>query len=192
MKLLAIGAFALASLAASGAAAQQSINHGPAITGVCVYNPEIAMGMSTAGQGLATRLRALTEEVRGELAPNQTWLQTEGQALQQGGQAADPDGSRARAWQQRARETQQLEQTRGAELEYTRRVQTGALVEALRPITIALYQEKGCGLLLDGSGVLAVNPAMDLTEEATRRLNSQLPQLPAFNRMPVPVQQQQQ
>lgn len=189
MKLLAIGAFALASLAASGAAAQQAINHGPAITGICVYNPEIAMGMSTAGQGLASRLRALTEEVRGELAPNQTWLQTEGQAIQQAGQSADAE--RARAWQQRARDTQQLEQVRGAELEYTRRVQTGALVEALRPIMIGLYQEKGCSLLLDGAGVLAVNPAMDLTEEATRRLNSQLPQLPAFNRMPIPVQQQQ-
>ncbi|KQW83669.1 OmpH family outer membrane protein [Brevundimonas sp. Root1279] len=194
MKLLAIGAFALASLAASAAAAQQAqpaVNHGPAINGVCVYTPSLAFAQSTAGQGMVNRLRELAVEVQGELAPSQTWLQSEYQALQSGGQASDPDGSRGRAWQQRARETQQTEEIRSNELEYTRRVQTNALTDAFRPIVIGLYQEKGCSLLLDGSSVLASNPAMDITQEAVTRMNRQMPALPAFNRMSVPVQQQQ-
>lgn len=194
MKLIAIGAFALASLVASNAAAQQAqpaVNHGPALTGVCVYAPSLALAQSTAGQSMMTRLRDLAVEVQGELQPYQANLQSEYQALQQGGQAADPDGSRGRAWQQRLRDTQQLEETRSNELEYTRRYQTNALTDAFRPIVIALYQEKGCSLLLDGSSVLASNPAMDITPEAVRRMNAQMPSLPAFNRMAVPVQQQQ-
>ena len=194
MKLIALGAFAVATLVAGAASAQTQpapLTHGPVVTGVCVYSPQVLLANSTSGQSLVAGLQRLGEEVRGELAPYGATLETEATALQQGGQAADPDGSRGRAWQQRLQEAQALEQTRSNELRYTERLQTQTIVNAARPIVAALYQEKGCSVLIDGNSVLAVNPQMDLTETAIQRLNQALPSLPQFSRSPVPAQPQQ-
>lgn len=193
MKLIALGAFAVATLAAGAASAQSApapLSHGPVVAGVCVYSPQVLLANSTSGQSLVAGLQRLGEEVRGELAPYASTLETEANALQQGGQAADPDGSRARAWQTRLQEAQTLEQTRSNELRYTERLQTQTIVNAARPIIAALYQEKGCSVLIDGGSVLAVNPQMDLTETAIQRLNQALPSLPQFSRSPVPAQAQ--
>ncbi|WP_292064556.1 OmpH family outer membrane protein [Brevundimonas sp. UBA7664] len=192
MKLFAIGAFVLASLAAGSAAAQSAAppaNPGPVIPGVCVFHNDRLLAQSTAGQSVQAGMQRLFTEVQGELTPYATSLQTEAQALQQGGQAADPDGSRARAFQARAQEAQQLEQRRQAELQYTQRQQIRAIATAADPILVAVYQERGCGLLLDRSTVYLQNPAMDITDVIIQRLNTSLPSL-SFNRLEVPAEQQ--
>jgi Skp family chaperone for outer membrane proteins len=192
MKLIALGAFALATLAAGAASAQTAtVNHGPALTGVCIYNPQRVLVTSAAGQGLQQGLQRLAEEVRGELAPYAANIQSEAQALQQGGQAADADGSRRRQWQQRLEEAQQLEQTREQELRYTEAMQTQVIGNAASPIISAVYQERNCSILLDRNSVFLGNPAMDLTDTILQRLNTALPSMPAFSRMPVPAQPQQ-
>ena len=190
MKLFAIGAFVLASLAAGSAAAQAQApaNPGPVLPGVCVFHNDRLLAQSTAGQSVQTGMQRLVTEVQGELAPYGASLQTEAQRLQTGGQAADPDGSAARAWQQRAQEAQQLEQTRQAELQYTQQMQIRAIAQAADPILVAVYQERGCGILISGEAVYEANPQMDITDMVIQRLNAQLPSL-SFNRMPVPVQQ---
>ncbi len=192
MKLFAIGAFALATLAAGSAAAQAQApaNPGPVIPGVCVFHNDRLLAQSTAGQSLQAGMQRLLSEVQGELTPYAASLQTEGQRLQQGGQAADPDGSGARAWQQRAQEAQQLEQRRQAELQYTQQMQIRAIGQAADPILVAVYQERGCGLLLDRSAVYIFNPAMDLTDIVIQRLNAALPSV-SFNRLEVPANLQQ-
>jgi Skp family chaperone for outer membrane proteins len=196
MKLIALGAFVFATLSAGAASAQAqaqqpNINHGAPITGMCVYNPQYVIGASTAGQSLVAGMQRLEQEVTGELAPFETSLQSEYQQLRQGGQAADPDGARAQAWQQRRQEGQALSAQRRDELRYTQMVQTDAILNAARPIVIELYQSKGCAILIDASSAIAFNPAMDLTQDALQRLNTQLPALPAFNRLPVPAELQQ-
>jgi outer membrane protein len=197
MKLLAIGAFALASFVATAApnvAAAQTAgpeNPGPVIPGVCVYFNQRLLAQSTVGQAVQTRMEQLAGEVQGELAPYGTAIQTEITALQQGGQAADPDGSRRAALQQRIQEAQTLEQTRQDELRYTLGEQRRLISAAVEPILVAVYQEKGCGILLDREGVFIMNPAMDVTDTVIQRLNTNLPTL-SFNRLPVPVQQGQQ
>ena len=193
MKLIAFGAFALASMVASAAAAQTpaNITHGAALTGVCIYDNEEVLARSTAGVSVQTRMQQLLTEVQGELAPYATSIQTELQALQQGGEAADPDQSRRRALQARAEEAQQLEQTRRGELQYTQGMQLQAIGQAVEPIVIALYQERGCSILLNRTAVYSANPAMDITPTVIQRLNAALPSL-SFNRMTPPVQPQQQ
>ena len=103
MKLLVIGAVALASLTATAAAAQTQgpANVGPAIPGVCVYFNQRLLAQSTAGLAVQARMEQLATETQGELAPYATTIETEIQSLQQGGQAADPDGARRTAVQQR-------------------------------------------------------------------------------------------
>lgn len=189
MKLFAIGAFALASLAAGSAAAQAQApaNPGPVIPGVCVFHNDRLLATSTAGQSVQTGMQRLITEVQGELQPYGAAIQTEGQQLQQGGAAADPQGTRRQALQQRIQEAQQLEQTRQQELQYTQQMQIRAIAQAADPILVAVYQERGCGLLLDRSAVYISNPAMDVTDVVIQRLNTALPSL-SFNRMPVPAQ----
>jgi outer membrane protein len=192
MKLFVLSAFAFATLAAGSAQsqAQAPANPGPVIPGICVFHNDRLLGQSTAGQSVLSGMERLLTEVQGELAPYGAALQTEAQALQQGGQAADPDGSRVRAFRQRAQEAEQLEQTRQQELQYTRQMQIRAIAEAADPILIAVYQERGCGILLDRTSVYVFNPAMDITDTVIQRLNTALPSL-SFNRMPVPVQPQE-
>jgi len=192
MKLFVLSAFAFATLAAGSAQAQAQApaNPGPAIPGICVFHNDRLLAQSTAGQSVQTGMQRLLAEVQGELAPYGATLRSEAQALQQGGQAADPDGSRTRAFQQRAEEAQQLEQTRQQELQYTQQMQVRAVAQAADPILVAVYQERGCGMLLDRSAVYVFNPAMDITDTVIQRLNTALPSL-SFNRMPVPVQPQQ-
>ncbi|MFN3352057.1 MAG: OmpH family outer membrane protein [Brevundimonas sp.] len=194
MKTLALAAFGLVSLAASAAAAQTAgpANPGPAIPGVCVYHNERLIAQSTAGQSLATGIQRLVEEVRAELQPYAAAIETEAQALQSG-QATIPQAEfeqRRTALQQRIQEAAQLEQTRDNELRYTRGVQLQTIAQAVDPIVVAVYQERGCGILIDRESVYVVNPAMDITDAVIQRLNTQLPTL-SFNRLQVPVQQQQ-
>ncbi|GAW39910.1 Outer membrane protein [Brevundimonas sp. SH203] len=200
MKALIIAATAAASLLASAASAattQQAAaaptNPGPVIPGVCVYYNARLLAQSSAGQAVETRMQQLAQEVQGELQPYATAIQSEAQQLQTSGASlsADQLQQRRQALQQRAQEAQQLEATRENELRYTLGMQRQAITEAVSPILTALYQEKGCGLLLDRESVFMMNPAMDLTDLAIQRLNTALPTL-SFNRMTVPAQTQAQ
>jgi len=193
MKLIAIGAFALASLTASAALAQTQgpANPGPAIPGVCVYFNQRVLAQSTVGQAVQTRMEQLAQEVQGELQPYATAIQTEAQALQQGAATipAHQKNQRRQALQTRIQEAQQLEGTRDNELRYTLAQQRQKISEAIEPLLVAVYQEKGCGIMIDRESVFIMNPAMDVTDTVIQRLNAQLPTL-SFNRMPVPAQPQ--
>jgi Skp family chaperone for outer membrane proteins len=191
MKALIIAATAAASLVSTAALAQQAApqNPGPVIPGVCTYYNARLLAQSSAGQAVETRMQQLAQEVQGELQPYATAIQTDATALQSGGASipADQLNQRRQQLQQRAQEAQQLEATRENELRYTLGTQRQKITEAVSPILTALYQEKGCGLLLDRESVFMMNPAMDLTDVAIQRLNAALPTL-TFNRMPVPAQ----
>lgn len=193
MKILAIGAFALTSLFAttalpSAAAAQSAgpANPGPAIPGVCVYFNQRLLAQSTVGASVQARMEQLAAEVQGELQPYGTTIQSEIQRIQAGG-ATVTDADR-QAVQTRIQEAQQLEQTRENELRYTLSEQRRLISAAVEPLLVAIYQERGCGILIDRESVFIMNPAMDVTDAVIERLNAQLPSL-SFNRLPVPVQQ---
>lgn len=191
MKILAFGAFALATLAGSAAAAQDQ-NFGPAIPGVCVYHHDRLLAQSTAGQSVQAGMQRLQQEVQAELAPYEQYIQTEGQRLQQGraSMAAADFASAEQALNTRYQEARTLAQTREGELRYTQGMQLQQIAQAADPIILALYTERGCGILIARESVMRVNPAMDLTEAAIQRINTALPSL-SFSRMPIPAQQQQ-
>lgn len=193
MKTLALGVLAVASIAIAAPAAAQTQapgNPGPVIPGICAYSSSTLLARSTAGQSVRTRIGQLEQEVQGELAPYQQQIQTEDQAITSAGATLDQAQrtSRIQALQQRAQEYQQLAQTRTTELRYTLSQQLEAIENAAGPIATAVYQERGCGVLLNADqGVNYINPAMDITATVLERLNTQLPSL-TFNRMPVPAQ----
>ena len=191
MKRLLLTAVAGAvALSAQAAAAQNQLqNPGPAIPGMCVYHNERLLAQSSAGQSLAQGMQRLVQEVQGELAPYGTSIQNDATAIQQ--LPEDQQGPRVQALQQRIQEAQQLEQTRDTELRYTRAQQINTIATAVDPIIVAVYQERGCGMLVDRESVYVLNPAMDITDTVIERLNSALPSL-SFTRQSPPPQQQQQ
>lgn len=176
-------------LSAQAAAAQtQLTNPGPNIQGVCVYHNERLLGQSSAGQSLNAGMQRLLQEVQGELQPYADAIQREAGEIQQ--LPEDQRAQRVQALQQRVQEAQQLEQTRDIELRYTRAQQINAIATAVDPIIVAIYQERGCGILVDRESVYLLNPAMDITDTVIERLNSALPSL-SFSRQSPPAQQQQ-
>lgn len=191
MKTLASGAFALTLLFAGQAAAQAQgpANPGPVIPGVCVFHNERLLAQSTVGQSVQTGMRTLSDQVSGELQPYAQSIQAEITALEQGrGTIPEQEfAQRSQAVQQRIREAQQLEAQRQQELEYTLNMQLRAIAQATDPILVAVYQERGCGLLLSREAVIEMNPAMDITDVVIQRLNGALPSL-SFSRMTPPVQ----
>ncbi|WP_372707262.1 OmpH family outer membrane protein [Brevundimonas sp.] len=192
MKLLAFGTFALAALAATSASAQDA-SFGPALPGVCVYHHDRLLAQSTAGQAVQAGMQRLGQEVDVELLPYQQFVVTERQALQQG-QGTIPQAdfqTRAQALEVRYQEGQQRAQVLQNELRYTQGLQLQAIAQAADPVIMALYTERGCGILISRDGVLRVNPAMDITEAAVQRVNAALPTL-SFTRMTVPAGQQAQ
>ncbi len=191
MKILAFGAFTLALLTGSAAAAQDQ-NFGPAIPGVCVYHHDRLLAQSTAGQSVQAGMTRLQQEVQAELAPYEQFIQSESQQLQQGrGTIPQADfATREQALATRYQEARNLAQTREGELRYTQAMQLQQIAQATDPIILALYAERGCGILLSREAVMRVNPAMDLTDAAVQRVNAALPSL-SFSRLQVPAQQAQ-
>lgn len=191
MKTLASGAFALTLLFAGQAAAQAQgpANPGPVIPGVCVFHNERLLAQSTVGVSVRNGMRTLSDQVSGELEPYAQSIQAEITALEQGrGTIPEQEfAQRSQAVQQRIREAQQLEAQRQQELEYTLNMQLRAIAQATDPILVAVYQERGCGLLLSREAVIEMNPAMDITDVVIQRLNGALPSL-TFSRMTPPVQ----
>lgn len=197
MKSIAFGVAALTLMAATGVHAQQAQqpglqNPGPVIPGVCTFYNERMLAQSTVGQAVNTRMQQLAQEVQAELAPYATTIQNEAQQLQSAGASipADQMNTRRQQLQQRVNEAQQLEQTRENELRYTLAEQRRLISNAVEPILLQVYQERGCGILIDRESVFVVNPQMEVTDLVIQRLNAQLPTL-SFNRMQVPAQQQQ-
>lgn len=199
MKSIAAAVSALIALSATAAQAQQAQqqpalqNPGPAIAGVCVFYNDRMLAQSTVGQAVNTRMQQLAQEVQAELAPYATAIQTEAQQLQSAGASlpADQANQRRQQLQQRVNEAQQLEQTRENELRYTLAEQRRQISAAVEPILLQVYQERGCGILLDRESVFVLNPAMEVTDLVIQRLNTALPTL-SFNRLQVPAQAQQQ
>ncbi|MDO1559955.1 OmpH family outer membrane protein [Brevundimonas sp. 2R-24] len=195
-KLFLIAASAAALAAAGTVSAQQQpaqapLNHGPAITGVCIYNGPALMQTSTAGQAVNTRLQQLMQQVEAELQPEANAIDTELRTLQsqQASLPADQFNQRRQALGQRAQTFETLRQTRLAELQYTEQSQRLRIAQTVNPILTQVYQARGCSLLLDASGILAANPAMDVTPQVIQQLNTTLPTV-TFDRMPLPQQQQ--
>lgn len=174
-------AFAQAQPAATPAPAP--LSHGPALPGVCVLDAQQAIGTSTVGQHVNTRMQQLIQQVSTELQPEQTVISNEAKALESGRATMDKA-----AWEKRANDLA----TRGAaferkaaqrqrELELTNQKAINRVAQEMDPVIVQVYQQRRCSVLLDGRSVMAANPAMDITSAVVTGLNAKIQQF-AFER----------
>lgn len=170
---------------APGAVAAPQVTHGAPITGVCVFSGDGAIGASTVGKFVFSRLQQLTQQASAEVSAEETTLSTDAKTLD--GQRATLDQNsfetRASAIQVRANALQRKVQQRNAEMQRTQEKALGRLSDEIAPLVRSNYQAKGCSLLLnrDALTLNLSNPAMDITPQVVTGLNAKITQF-AFDR----------
>ncbi|MDB5445970.1 MAG: hypothetical protein JWQ97_1287 [Phenylobacterium sp.] len=179
---LAYGATALAQAAAPAAAAP-AITYGAPINGLCTLSLDGAVGASTVGKYVDTRLGQIGAQVNAELSGEKGAIDTEARTLE--GQRATVDQNtfeqRAAALQVRENALERKAQMREREMQATQQQAVGRVLNEMKPLIAQAAQQKNCAILLDRSSVVMVNPAMDITPAVVTALNGRLTQF-AFER----------
>ena len=156
------------------------VTHGAPVPGVCVFSGEAAIGASTVGKFVFTRLQQLTQQASAEVSAEETTLNTDAKTLD--GQRATLDQNafetRASAIQVRANALQRKVQQRNAEMQRTQEKALGRLSDEIAPLVRTSYQAKGCSILLNREALTLnlANPAMDITAPVVTALNAKITQ----------------
>lgn len=184
--LATAGVVAMTLGGASNAAAQgapASVSHGPPIANICVFSAEGAVGTSTVGKYVSSRMQQIVAQVNAELNGEKTALDNEAKTLE--GQRASIDQAtlqkRANDLNTKANALQRKAALRDREVSATEQDAVGRVLRELEPLVRTAYEGKSCSILLNGAAVTFVNPAMDLTPSVVTALNGKLTQF-AFDR----------
>jgi outer membrane protein len=140
-----------------------------------------AISQSTVGGYVRTRLEQIVTQVRAELNPEETAINTDGKALDAAKATLDQPTlqSRAQALQARYQAFQQKADLRQREVKATQDKALNRVAQELEPIAQQLYQTRRCSILLvDKTSVMLANPDMDLTPSAIVALNGKIQQFP--------------
>jgi len=181
----AAGAFAQTPAAAAPAApaAAASVTHGAPIPGLCVVSIENAIGASTVGKYVNTRLQQLVAQVNAELNGEKTSLDNDAKALE--GQRASLDQNtleqRYAALQVRGNALQRKAQLRDREIQATEQKAISRVGAEMEPLIRQAYQAKGCSMLVNRNSIILGNPASDVTQQVVTALNGKITQF-AFER----------
>lgn len=178
-----MGAPAFAQAPAAAAPAAPALTHGPAIPGICVVSVEAAIGNSTVGKYVNTRLEQLISQVNAELTTERNAIDAEAKTLD--GQKATLDRTvletRAANLQVRAGALQRKAQLREREIQATEQKALGRVGQEMEPLIRTVYQQRQCSLLLNRQAVVIANPALDVTQNLVTALNGKITQF-AFDR----------
>jgi Skp family chaperone for outer membrane proteins len=170
---LAVASSAFAQAAAPAAA---PVNHGPALTGVCIFSSQRAIASSQVGKAVDARLKTIIQQVNAELTSERTTLDNDAKALdaKKATLAQDALEQQAGALQVRANAWQRKGQLRQKEVEATEQKALGRVYQELDPAIKSVYQAKTCSLLLDRESVLLANPGMDITDTVVTALDTRI------------------
>ena len=166
--------------AAPAPPAPPSVSHGAPLAGVCVFSGDRAIGDSTVGKFVFTRLQQLTQQASAEVSAEETALNTDAKALdgQRGTLDQNTFETRASAIQVRANALQRKVQQRNAEMQRTQEKALGRLSNELSPLVRTAYQAKACSMLINREALTLdlANPSMDITPAVVTALNAKITQ----------------
>jgi outer membrane protein len=179
----ALSSSALAQATAAAATAAPAVAQGPVINGLCVLSIEGAIGGSTVGKFVGTRLQQIGSQVQAELTSEKTQLDNDAKALdgQRGTLDQNTFEQRAAALQVRMNALQRKAQLRDREMQATEQKALARVGDEMEPMIRQAYQQKGCSVLLQRNAVVLANPAMDITPQVMTALNGKITQF-AFDR----------
>lgn len=168
---------------AATAPAAPAVTHGPPIAGVCIVSIENAIGASTVGRYVDSRIQQIVAQVNAELNGEKTALDSDAKALD-GRRATLDQGAleqQAAGLQVRANSLQRKAQLRDREVQATEQKAIGRIGQEMEPLIRTVYQQRGCSLLVQRTAVVIANPAMDITPLVVTALNGKITQF-AFDR----------
>ena len=167
-----------APAAAAPAAAAPAVTHGPPVPGLCIVSVENAIGASTVGKFVNTRLQQLIGQVNAELNAEKTAIDADAKALD--GQRSTLDQNtleqRASALQVRANALQRKAQQRDQEIQATEQKAINRVGTEMEPLIRQAYQQKQCSVLINRNSVILGNPASDITPAIVTALNGKITQ----------------
>ena len=169
--------------APAAAPASPPISHGAPINGLCVVSVEAAIGGSTVGKYVNTRLQQLVGQVNAELNAEKASLDNDAKALdaQRTTLAQDALEQRAAALQVRANALQRKAQLRDREVQATEQKALNRVGQEMEPFIRQAYQGKACSVLINRNSIVLANPSADITPQVITALNAKLTQF-AFDR----------
>ncbi|WP_333586559.1 OmpH family outer membrane protein [Phenylobacterium sp.] len=176
-------ALAIAAPAAAQQAAPPPVSHGPALAGVCILSVEGAIGGSTVGQYVQTRLQQISTQVEAELRGEETSITNEAQAIEQQRASLNQDAfdKRRADLQVRLNAFQRKASLRERELAVTQQKALARVGQEMEPLIRQVYQQRQCSVLLNRDALLLGNPDMDITPMVVTALNGKITQF-AFDR----------
>jgi outer membrane protein len=159
------------------------VTHGPAIPGICIFSFDNAIGGSTVGKYVETRLQQISAQANAELSGENTALQNDAKALDARRSTLDQSSLEKQAadLQVRNNALQRKAQLRERELQATEQKAILRVQQEMEPLIRQAYQQKTCSILLNRSAVLLGNPATDITPAVLVALNAKITQF-AFDR----------
>jgi Skp family chaperone for outer membrane proteins len=179
---LTAGSSALAQAAAAAPAAA-TVTHGPPLNGMCIISVENAIGSSTVGRYVGTRMQQIVAQTNAELTGEKNAIDADAKALDARRATLDQSAleQQASALQVRANALQRKAQLRDREVSATEQKAVGRIGQEMEPLITQVYQQKACSVLLQRTAVVIANPAMDITPQVVTALNAKITQF-AFDR----------
>jgi outer membrane protein len=184
----------LGSAAAALALAIPSVATAQQIPGaiVVVVDTERVYGECTACRAAQAQLQTQLQQLQARGAQLGQPLQAELQSLQAAAQAAQgqPDAAlqqRAQAFQAQQESAQRELQGREEQLRRNQAFVVEQINQRMWPVVTQIMQQRGANLAVDRGSTLAINPALDVTDQVLAALNQQLPSVNV--NAPAPAQQ---
>ncbi len=171
------------AFAQAAAPTAPAVTHGPALTGVCIVSIENAIGASTVGKYVDSRIQQIVAQVNAELNGEKTAIDNDAKALDARRATLDQSTleQQAAGLQVRANGLQRKAQLRDREVQATEQKAVGRIGQEMEPLIRQVYQQRACSLLLQRTAVVIANPAMDITPLVVTALNGKITQF-AFDR----------
>jgi len=168
---------------AAAAPAQQAATHGPPIANMCIISVEGAIGGSTVGKYVDTRMQQIVAQTNAELTGEKTSIDNDAKALDARRATLDQSTleQQASALQVRANALQRKAQLRDREVSATEQKAVARIGQEMSPLITQVYQQRNCSVLLQRTAVVIANPAMDITPAVVTALNAKITQF-AFDR----------
>jgi len=179
----------LAQAQAQTGATSTPVTHGAPLPGVCVFSSQQAVGTSTVGKYVGTRMQQIVGQVNSELQTERTAIDTEAKALDAQKTTLDKATlqTRAQGLQTRFEAWQTKAGQREREVQATEQKAFLRVAQEMDPLIKSAYQTNHCSILFERDNVILANPAMDLTPTVVAGLNAKIQQF-AFDRENLPAQ----
>ena len=179
---LTAGSSALAQTPAAAPAAQAAV-HGPPIANMCIISVETAIGGSTVGKYVDSRMQQIVAQTNAELTGEKNAIDGDAKTLDARRATLDQSTleQQASALQVRANSLQRKAQLRDREVSATEQKAVSRIGQEMEPLIRQVYQQRNCSILFQRTAVVIANPAMDITPQVITALNAKITQF-AFDR----------